>query len=50
MGALIDPVTGLFNYSFLSYKLDEEFKRARRYAPLACASRLREPGVGRHPA
>lgn len=38
MGALIDPVTGLFNYSFLSYKLDEEFKRARRFhAPLACA-------------
>lgn len=38
MRALIDPVTGLFNYSFLSYKLDEEFKRARRFhAPLACA-------------
>ena len=38
MGALIDPVTGLFNYAFLSYKLDEEFKRARRFhAPLACA-------------
>lgn len=38
MGALIDPVTGLFNYSFLSYKIDEEFKRARRFhAPLACA-------------
>lgn len=38
MRALIDPVTGLFNYSFLQYKLDEEFKRARRFnAPLACA-------------
>ena len=38
MGALIDPATGLFNFSFLSYKLDEEFKRARRFhAPLACA-------------
>lgn len=38
MKAVIDPVTGLFNYSFLSYKLDEEFKRARRFnAPLACA-------------
>ncbi len=37
MAAVIDPVTGLFNYSFLSYKLDEEFKRARRFdAPLAC--------------
>ena len=36
--AVIDPVTGLFNFSFLSYKLDEEFKRARRFhAPLACA-------------
>ena len=38
MKALIDPVTGLFNYSFLQYKLDEEFKRARRFnGPLACA-------------
>lgn len=38
MRALIDPITGLFNYSFLRYKLDEEFKRARRFnAPLACA-------------
>lgn len=38
MQAVIDPVTGLFNYPFLSYKLDEEFKRARRFnAPLACA-------------
>ena len=38
MRAVIDPITGLFNYSFLQYKLDEEFKRARRFnAPLACA-------------
>jgi diguanylate cyclase (GGDEF)-like protein len=38
MQAAIDPVTGLFNYSFLAYKLDEEFKRARRFnAPLAVA-------------
>ncbi len=35
--ALIDPATGLFNYAFLNYKLDEEFKRARRFEqPLAC--------------
>jgi len=35
--ALIDPETGLFNYSFLNYKLDEEFKRAKRFdQPLAC--------------
>ncbi len=38
MNAVIDPTTGLFNYSFLAYKLDEEFKRAKRFqAPLACA-------------
>lgn len=38
MSAVIDPITGLFNYSFLAYKLDEEFKRAKRFhAPLACA-------------
>lgn len=38
MNAVIDPITGLFNYSFLAYKLDEEFKRAKRFhAPLACA-------------
>lgn len=37
VSALIDPVTGLFNYAFLNYKLDEEFKRARRFEqPLAC--------------
>lgn len=35
--ALIDPATGLFNYAFLNYKLDEEFKRASRFDhPLAC--------------
>lgn len=35
--ALIDPVTGLFNYAFLNYKLDEEFKRAQRFdTALAC--------------
>jgi len=35
--ALIDPSTGLFNFAFLNYKLDEEFKRARRFdMPLAC--------------
>ena len=35
--ALIDPATGLFNYAFLNYKLDEEFKRASRFShPLAC--------------
>jgi diguanylate cyclase (GGDEF)-like protein len=37
ISALIDPATGLFNYAFLNYKLDEEFKRARRFEhPLAC--------------
>lgn len=35
--ALVDPETGLFNYEFLSFKLDEEFKRARRFGnPLSC--------------
>jgi len=35
--ALIDSETGLFNYSFLHFKLDEEFKRSRRFdQPLAC--------------
>jgi len=35
--ALVDPTTGLFNYAFLNYKLDEEFKRAKRFDhPLAC--------------
>lgn len=29
--ALADPETSLFNYDFLTYKLDEELKRARRF-------------------
>ncbi len=37
IAAVIDESTGLFNYAFLNYKLDEEFKRARRFGdPLAC--------------
>ncbi|MCP5023587.1 MAG: GGDEF domain-containing protein [bacterium] len=33
---MIDPETGLFNYAFLGYKVDEEFKRAKRFElPLA---------------
>ena len=37
VGALTDPQTSLFNYAFLNYKLDEEFKRAKRFRqPLAC--------------
>ncbi len=36
VSATIDPETGLFNYAFLGYKVDEEFKRARRFElPLA---------------
>ena len=35
--ALVDPETSLFNYAFLNYKLDEEFKRAQRFRhPLSC--------------
>lgn len=35
--ALVDPETQLFNYAFLNYKLDEEYKRADRFGqPLAC--------------
>ena len=35
--AMVDAETGLFNYAFLNYKLDEEFKRARRFRhPLSC--------------
>jgi diguanylate cyclase (GGDEF)-like protein len=35
--ALIDPETGLFNFGFLNYKVDEEFKRAKRFDhPLSC--------------
>ena len=37
VGALTDPETNLFNYAFLNYKLEEEFKRAQRFGqPLAC--------------
>lgn len=37
VSALVDPETGLFNFAFLNYKLDEEFKRSRRFHdPLAC--------------
>lgn len=37
VSALTDPETGLFCYAFLNYKLDEEFKRARRFGqPLSC--------------
>jgi diguanylate cyclase (GGDEF)-like protein len=35
--AVTDPETSLFNFAFLSFKLDEEFKRAQRFdQPLAC--------------
>ncbi|MFN0243859.1 MAG: diguanylate cyclase domain-containing protein [Planctomycetota bacterium] len=35
--ALTDPETSLFNFAFLNYKLDEEYKRARRFGqPLSC--------------
>jgi diguanylate cyclase (GGDEF)-like protein len=35
--ALVDPETSLFNYAYLNYKLDEEFKRAQRFGqPLSC--------------
>ncbi len=37
VSALTDPETSLFNYAFLNYKLDEEYKRARRFGqPLSC--------------
>jgi len=37
VNAITDPETNLFNYAFLNYKLDEEFKRAQRFGqPLAC--------------
>ena len=37
VSALVDPETSLFNYAFLNYKIDEEFKRARRFgSPLSC--------------
>jgi len=37
VSALTDPDTSLFNYAFLNYKLDEEFKRAQRWSEaLSC--------------
>lgn len=37
VAAISDPETNLFNYAFLHYKLDEEFKRAQRFGqPLSC--------------
>ena len=45
MGALIDPVTGLFNYSFLSYKIT----RVQARASLPRAARLRDARL-REPA
>jgi len=34
---LTDPETALFNFEFLQFKLDEEFKRAQRFEyPLSC--------------
>ncbi|MEO2095361.1 MAG: diguanylate cyclase [bacterium] len=37
VSALTDPDTSLFNFAFLNYKLDEEFKRAVRWSEsLAC--------------
>lgn len=37
ISAMTDPETGLFSYDFLKFKLDEEFKRGRRFhAPLSC--------------
>lgn len=37
VATLTDSETSLFNYAFLGYKLDEEFKRAKRFEqPLSC--------------
>ncbi|HVS17304.1 MAG TPA: diguanylate cyclase [Planctomycetota bacterium] len=37
VAAVTDPETKLFNYAFLTFKLDEEFKRAQRFDhPLSC--------------
>ena len=37
VAALVDPESNLFNYAFLNYKLDEEFKRSQRFGqPLSC--------------
>lgn len=47
VAALTDPETGLFNYGFLGYKLDEEYKRARRFGqPLSCVMLGFEGQVG----
>ncbi len=36
--ATIDPETGLFSYDYLTFKLDEEFKRSQRFDhPLSCS-------------
>jgi len=51
--ALTDPETGLYNYEYLTFKLDEEFKRARRFElPLSCVmlgfeGQLDEDGLAR---
>jgi len=35
--ALTDPETGLYSYDYLAFKLDEEFKRSKRFGqPLSC--------------
>lgn len=47
VGALTDRETGLFNFAFLNYKLDEEYKRARRFGhPLSCVMLGFEGQVG----
>jgi diguanylate cyclase (GGDEF)-like protein len=34
---MVDPETGLFSYEYLTFKLDEEFKRSKRFGlPLSC--------------
>lgn len=49
VGALTDPETSLFNYAFLNYKLDEEFKRAKRFdQPLSCVMLGYEGQVEEH--
>ncbi len=37
VAAITDPETSLYSYEFLTFKLDEEFKRAQRFRyPLSC--------------
>lgn len=37
LAAVTDPETKLFNFAYLTFKLDEEFKRAQRFEqPLSC--------------